>query len=230
MKNNTMRFPGIHKWMVTTGKILLLAGILAMTACSATKHPKPDSEGWITLFDGKTLNGWEAPESPESFRVEDGVILAKGPKSHLYYTGPVMDHDFKNFEFLVDIKTEPGANSGVYFHTTFQEVGYPDDGFEVQVNNSSGDWKRTGSLYDIVDFGDTYVEDNEWFTMYIKVVDKNVLVKLNDRTVLEWDQPDGFTVTKAHPGRIISSGTFAFQEHDARSVIRFRNIKVRPLP
>src|SRR5690625_7980734 len=105
MKNNTMRFPGIHKWMVTTGKILLLAGILAMTACSATKHPKPDSEGWITLFDGKTLNGWEAPESPESFRVEDGVILAKGPKSHLYYTGPVMDHDFKNFEFLVDIKT-----------------------------------------------------------------------------------------------------------------------------
>src|SRR5690625_7650700 len=142
MKNNTMRLPDIHRWLVTTGKILLLAGVLSMSAGSATKQPKPDSEGWITLFDGKTRNGWEAPESPESFRVEDGVILAKGPKSHLYYTGPVMDHDFKNFEFLVDIKTEPGANSGVYFHTTFQEVGYPDDGFEVQVNNSSGDWKR----------------------------------------------------------------------------------------
>lgn len=230
MEEKSLRFERTGRYFVLTGKMLLLIGLLAMTACSASRQPKPDSDGWISLFDGKTLDGWTAPESPESFRVEDDVILAQGPKSHLYYTGPVMKHDFKNFEFLVDVKTEPGANSGVYFHTKLQEKGYPDDGFEVQVNNSSGDWKRTGSLYDIVDFGDNYVKDNEWFTMYIKVVDKNVLVKLNGRTVLEWDQPDGFTVTKAHPGRIISSGTFAFQEHDARSVIRFRNIKVRPLP
>lgn len=212
------------------GILMLAIGVLSVMSCSATRQAKPDADGWISLFDGKSLDGWTASENPESFRVEGDVILAQGPRAHLYYTGPVMKHDFKNFEFQVDVKTEPGANSGIYFHTKFQEHGYPDDGFEVQVNNSGGDWKRTGCLYDIVDFGDNYVEDNEWFTMYIKVVDKDVLVKLNDRTVLGWTQPEGFTTTEAHPGRIISSGTFAFQEHDAKSVIRFKNIKVRPLP
>ena len=212
------------------GMLLLFLGTIAMTSCTTSKQPKADSGGWINLFDGKTLKGWTASENPESFRIEGDVILAQGPRAHLYYTGPVMNHDFENFEFLVDVKTEPGANSGVYFHTKFQEKGYPDDGFEVQINNTSGDWKRTGALYDILDFGDNYVKDNEWFTMYIKVVGKDVLVKLNDKTVLAWTQPEGFTTTKDHPGRIISSGTFAFQEHDAKSVIRFKNIKVRPLP
>src|SRR5690625_7509603 len=97
-----------------------------------------------------------------------------------------MDHDFKNFEFLVDIKTEPGANSGVYFHTTFQEVGYPDDGFEVQVNNSSGDWKRTGSLYDIVDFRETHVDYNKRYTMYMKYEGNIVLIeKINTNRLTE---------------------------------------------
>lgn len=210
--------------------VLLVLGTMAMTSCTSSKQPKPDADGWISLFDGKSLKGWTASENKESFRIEDGVILAQGPRAHLYYTGPVMNHDFVNFEFQVDVKTEPGANSGVYFHTKFQENGYPDDGFEVQVNNSGGDWKRTGCLYDILDFGNNYVKDNEWFTMYIKVVGKDVLVKLNDQNVVGWTQPDGFSTTKAHPGRIISNGTFAFQEHDAKSVIRFKDIKVRPLP
>ncbi len=212
------------------GIFLLFIGTMAMTSCAASKQAKPDQDGWISLFDGKSLKGWTASEHPETFRIEDDVILAQGPRSHLYYSGPVMNQDFKNFEFQFEVKTEPGANSGVYFHTRFLKDKYPDDGFEVQINNSGGDWRRTGALYDVVDFGDVYVKDNEWFTMYIKVVGKDVLVKLNDKTVLGWTQPEDFVIPKGHPGRIISSGTFAFQEHDAESVIRFRNIKVRPLP
>ncbi len=185
--------------------------------------------GWISLFDGKTLNGWKASH-PESFKVKDGSIVTDGPRSHLYYMGPVENHDFKNFEFKIDVMTKPGANSGIYFHTKFQEDGFPDNGFEVQINNSHSDWKRTGSLYDIEDFGHKYARDNEWFTMYIKVYGRNVQVKIDGNEVINWTQPAAFVAPEGHPGRFISDGTFALQIHSNDDKIYFKNIMVRPLP
>lgn len=195
--------------------------------------PKQDTaknkSEWISLFDGKTLNGWKASHAG-AFKVENGMIIANGPTSHLYYVGAVMDHNFKNFEFKIDVLTKPHANSGIYFHTRFQEDGYPDNGFEVQVNNSADDWKRTGCLYDIADFGHKYAKDNEWFTIYIKVEGKNVIVKVNDREVINWTQPGAYVAPEGHPGRYISSGTFALQEHTKGEIIYFKNMMVRPLP
>ena len=203
--------------------------LLALIACSNTTkvHGK---KGWISLFDGKTLNGWKASEKPGTFSVEDGAIKVAGPRSHLYYEGPVMNHNFKNFEFKAQVMTKPGSNSGIYFHTAYQEKGFPDKGFEVQVNNSHGDWKRTGGLYDIKDTKEVYVKDDVWFTEYIKVEGKHVITKVNDVVVTDWTQPDGFTPPEGHPERIISSGTFALQGHDPKSVIFYKNIMVKPLP
>src|SRR5690606_30259348 len=76
-------------------------------------------EGWIRLFDGKSLEGWTASESQSTYRVENGVIVARGPRAHLYYTGPVLQHNFKNFEFRMQVKTAAGANSGLYFQTHY---------------------------------------------------------------------------------------------------------------
>lgn len=188
-----------------------------------------EQSGWVSLFDGKTLNGWKASH-PESFKVENGAIVADGPRSHLYYMGDVENHTFKNFEFKVDVMTKHNANSGIYFHTRFQADGFPDNGFEVQINNSGEDWKRTGCLYDIADFGHKYAKDDEWFTIYIKVYGKNVTVKVNDNEVINWTQPAAYVAPKGHPGRYISNGTFAFQEHTKGEIVYFKNIMVRPLP
>lgn len=206
----------------------LLAGFFISAQANAQSQAEKEA-GWISLFDGKTLNGWKA-STPETFKVENGSIVTDGPKSHLYYMGPVENHDFKNFEFKIDIMTKPGANSGVYFHTRFQASGFPDSGFEVQVNNSHDDWKRTGSLYDIVDFAHKYAKDNEWFTMYIKVYGRNVQVKVNDDEVINWTQPAAYVAPEGHPGRFISDGTFALQVHTQGDILYFKNIRVRPLP
>ena len=203
--------------------------LLALIACSNTSKMN-SKKGWISLFDGKTLNGWKASEKPGTFSVEDGAIKVAGPRSHLYYEGPVMDHNFKNFEFKAQVMTKPGSNSGIYFHTTYQEKGFPDKGFEVQVNNSHGDWKRTAGLYDIKDTKEVYVKDDVWFTEYIKVEGKHVITKINDIVVTDWTQPDGFAPPDNHPERIISSGTFALQGHDPKSVIFYKDIMVKPLP
>lgn len=208
--------------------VQFFAAALILVACSSTNKIK-QSNDWISLFDGKTLNGWKAGESPETFSIEDGAIKVFGVRSHLYYDGPVMNHDFTNFEFKALVMTKENSNSGIYFHTIFQDEGFPDKGFEVQVNNSHSDWKRTGGLYDIKDTKEVYVKDNVWYTEYIRVEGKHVVVKINDVVVTDWTQPEGFTPPKGHPGRYIDKGTFALQGHDPNSTVFYKDIMVKPL-
>ena len=208
---------------------LVFATILILTACTSTRKASGGS-GWISLFDGKSFSGWKASEKPGTFKIEDGSIVVSGPRSHLYYDGPVMNHNFKNFELQAQVMTKPGSNSGMYFHTAYQETGFPDKGFEVQVNNSHTDWKRTAGLYDIRDTREVYVKDDEWFTLYIKVQGKNVTTKINDKIVTEYTEPENAEAPKGHPGRLISSGTFALQGHDPKSTVLFKDIMVKPLP
>src|SRR5690349_1609132 len=139
---------------------ILFTTLLVLMGCSGSR--KSAGGKWISLFDGKTLDGWRISEKPGTFKVEDGSIVVNGPRSHLYYDGPVMNHNFKNFEVKARVMTTKGSNSGFYFHTAYQDVGFPDKGFEVQVNNSHTDWKRTAGLYDIVDTRDVNVKDDEW--------------------------------------------------------------------
>jgi hypothetical protein len=206
-----------------------VAAICIVSACSSSGKAT-SGKGWISLFDGKSLSGWKASGPPGSFKVEDGTIKVAGPTSHLFYDGEVMNHNFRNFEVKAQVKTMPGSNSGFYFHTVFQDKGFPDKGFEVQVNNSHTDWKRTAGLYDIVDTREVNVKDSVWFTLYIKVQGKHVITKINDKTIVDWTEPEGAGAPKGHAGRVISSGTFALQAHDPKSVVYFKNIMVKPLP
>ena len=52
------------------------------------------TDGWQSLFDGKTLNGWKPSENKVTFSVTDGMIVAHGDRSHLFYTGPIENADF----------------------------------------------------------------------------------------------------------------------------------------
>ena len=187
------------------------------------------SNGWISLFDGRSLEGWKASENPSTFKVENGLLVVYGPRAHLFYDGPVLNHNFKNFELKVRVMTTPGSNSGIFFHTKFQEDGWPSKGYEVQVNNSHSDWRRTGSLYAVQDVKEVYVKDNEWYTEHIIVKDKNVIVKINDRTVVEYTEPAIADSLANIDGKKISSGTFALQGHDPESKVFYKEVLVKPL-
>ena len=201
---------------------------LSLLFCTSATHlPKPK---WISLFDGKTLNNWKVGANASTFAIENGSIAVNGPVAHLFYDGDIAQHNFKNFEFKASVMTTPGSNSGIYFHTVYQESSWPQKGYEVQVNNSHTDWRRTGSLYGIKDIKETYVKDNEWYTEYIKVVGKKVTVKINDKTVMEYTEPDDVKREAGNEGRVISSGTFALQGHDPKSKVYFKNIMVKILP
>jgi hypothetical protein len=186
-------------------------------------------DGWVSLFNGTDLTGWKAGANASSFSVVDGAIQIAGPRAHLFYDGPVKNHMFKNFEFKARVMTKPGANSGIYIHTTYQEDGWPKEGYEIQVNNSHTDWKRTGSLYDIMDVKETYVKDNEWYTEYIKVEGKHITIMINDKVVVDYEETDAAKRAVNGKGRILGSGTFALQAHDPKSVVLYKDIMVKPL-
>lgn len=185
---------------------------------------------WIKIFNGKNLDGWKVNENPDTFKVEDGAIVVNGPRSHLFYDGPVMNHNFKNFEWKADVMTTPGSNSGMYFHTEFQEKGWPAKGYEVQVNNSHTDPKRTGGLYAIKDVFEAPAKDNEWFTQHIIVEGKHVIIKVNGKTLTDYTEPDNPERPKDMAGRLISSGTVALQGHDPKSKVYYKNIMIKALP
>ena len=208
-------------------KSLLLA---ALAVFSLPAFAADSTDGWTSLFDGKSLDGWKASDEPGTFTVQNGEIIIHGPRSHLFYIGDVHHHDWTNFEAKADIMTRSGANSGFYFHTVWQEKGWPDKGFEVQVNNSHKDPKRTAGLYDVKDNFEAPAKDDEWFTLYVKVEGKHVITKVNDKVIIDYTEPDDFQPPKNHAGRKIDHGTFALQGHDPGSEVHFKNIFVKPLP
>jgi hypothetical protein len=207
-------------------KIVGSAAALILLYCMLASFVTADK--WIALFDGTSLNGWKVGDNAATFTVDSGMIIVHGNTAHLFYDGDLLQHNFRNFEFKADVKTMPGANSGIYIHTAFQQGGWPAKGYEIQVNNSHTDWRRTGSLYGIQDVKEVFVKDNEWYTEYIKVEGKHITIKINDKTVVDYTEPTDLKQEKDKLRRL-SGGTFALQGHDPKSIVYYKNILVKPL-
>lgn len=219
---------------------LLIAVPAALaTACAAnpgapmnpnTLSPAEQAAGWQLLFDGRSLEGWRASDAPGTFSVKDGAIVVHGPRSHLFYMGPVSNHDWRNFELKLEIRTFANANSGVYFHTEWQEKGWPGKGYEVQVNNSHSDTSRTAGLWGIQDFREVVVGDERWFTLTIKVEGRRVQTWIDQRLVADYTEEPNPPRPKGLEQRLLKSGTFALQGHDPGSQVHMRSLRVRALP
>ena len=215
--------------------LALAAAVLTDDALAAapkpnTLTPEEKSAGWKLLFDGKSLSGWKASENPGVFTVSDGNLVVFGKRSHLFYTGPVNGAKFKNFELQLDIQTFPKANSGVYIHTEYQETGWPDKGYEIQVNNTHKDVKKGAGLYAIQDNLEAPAKDGEWYIMKIRVEGKHIQTFVNGKRIVNFTEPTPPAPPPKMAGRFLSNGTIAIQGHDPESKVLYRNIKIRVLP
>lgn len=206
-------------------------GTLSALAVSAA------GDGWVELFDGHSLEGWRPSENKSSWKVVDNQLAAEGPRSHLFYTGPVHGADFRNFELEVEVLAKPFCNSGVYFHTAYQERDFPYKGFEIQINNTASgegnyrERKKTASLYGLRNVYKQFVPDNEWFKLHAAVRGKNVQIRLNGMLVVDYTEPVPPVIPDGpEKGRFLDHGTFALQCHNNGSYAFFRSVRVRPLP
>jgi hypothetical protein len=206
-------------------RTLLSLFILALGSVGAWGAESED--GFVSLMDGRSFKGWKlARENPGTWKVEDGVFVAHGERCHLFYEGD--GKPFKNFHLKVDVMTEPGSNGGIYFHTRYQESGWPKYGFESQVNCTHSDWIKTGSLYGVVNIGRAASKDKQWWTQEIIVKGTSVTVLVDGQRVFEYNEPPGAQAGKDFT-RKLDEGTFALQGHDPKSIIRYKNIRVKRL-
>lgn len=225
-----------------------LAGLML----SAATFAADEKDGWISLFNGKDLSGWKSNEEvPGVFTVENGELKVSGGRAHLFYVGPNGEAKFQSFELKMKVKTTPGSNSGVYIHTKYQDKGWPDAGYECQVNSTHTDPKKTGSLYGVINIlallegqkepeGGKHIKvplapskDDEWFDYDIKVEGKHITLKVNGEVTVDFIEPDGWDPAKElknMPGRKLSEGTIAIQGHDPKSTSYYKDIYIKPMP
>jgi hypothetical protein len=189
-----------------------LSGLLAQAPPAAAPLLEPDVHGWYPLFDGQTLSGWTAPD-PGQWEMKDGILTGKGPRSHLF-----SPNTYRNLEFKAEARLNHSGNSGMYFRAGYGP-GWP-KGYEAQVENTSPDKQRTGSLYNLSPVREQLIADDTWWTQHIIAIGNRIIIKVNDKIVTDHvDTKNSFTV-----------GHLALQQHDDKSVVQYRNLMVKPLP
>ena len=203
--------------------------------------PAEAQQGWVPLFNGKDLSGWKANVTPEAYSVADGILVVHDTspdiRSHLFYVGDGKQPfvRFKNFELKIVSRGGEHSNSGIFFHTDFSERDankHLAKGYEVQLNNSAADKRKTGSLYQIVDLDKSPVDDTRWFEMHIIVNGKRITVNVDGKTVVDYTEPERPERPEYRKLRVIdpAGGAIAIQAHDADSTWYFREVKVKRLP
>jgi hypothetical protein len=208
-------------------RLFLLAGVCALAVSWMAFAQAKKEKGFKTIFDGKSMNGWKmADENQNAWTLKDGAIVANGSRSHLYYVGD--EKPFVNFELKLDAMTTPGSNGGIYFHTEYQPTNWPKNGYEVQVNQTHTDWRKTGSLYSVQDVKEQLVKDNEWYAYDITVQGKHITIKINDKVAVDWEEPADRKAGTDFT-RVLGKGTFALQAHDPKSTVYYKNIRVKRL-
>ena len=199
---------------------LFFATVLSAADNALSKSEKAD--GWKLLFNGKNLNDWKIDKwNPESISVKDGAIKCHGKPSMVYYTGK--DKEMTDFHFKADVMTKPGSNGGIFFHTQYQDKGWP-VGHEAQINQTQKDPVKTGSVYIVKKHLEAPAKDNEWFHYEIIVKGKRVETKVDGKTVVVYNESKDVKGT-----RKLSKGTIGLQAHDPGSTVLVKNIKVKSL-
>jgi hypothetical protein len=213
--------------------LFLLFALLACLPLTMTRAQEPAvvEADWMPLFDGKTLSGWKSnDERIDVFSVVDGAIRASGGRAHLFYVGEDLGVTFKDFELKLKVKTTRGSTSGIYFHTEYQERGWPSKGYECQIDNSGADRRKTGSLYGVVDvMRRSPARDGKWADIIIKVVGRNISITVNGKEVTKYKEPKGVKRLTAFRGRVLSEGTFALQGHSPENDVFFKDIQIREI-
>lgn len=117
--------------MLRSCSLVLLALVLGGVSSAAAAElltEKQIAEGWIALFDGETLYGWE-PTSKANWRVENGVIrVDEGEEGWLMTTS-----EFSEFDLDLEFRCPPQTNSGVFLRSAFKPTDPAKDCLEYNI-------------------------------------------------------------------------------------------------
>jgi hypothetical protein len=219
--------------------VLILGAGCAADRMVGAQSVVNDDRGFTTIFDGKSMSGWEIIVEPgdqpekklrqDAFYLENGALACKGYGYHWFrYKEPLTD-----FVLRMEFKIAKDTNSGVCLRAK-EKGAPPTTGFEVQIVDDIGkkpDMYTTGAIYDVVTpMYNASKPIGEWNEMEITMKGSLVVVVLNGLKVIDTDfakltKPIGkFDFAYANMPR---SGYLALQDH--WTPIWYRNIRLKKL-
>jgi hypothetical protein len=205
--------------------------LLMLVALQAAPEP-----GFVSLFDGKTLDGWTLGGRPSGrgYVVENGLLVCPADGGGNLFT----NKDYANFVFRFEFRMEPGGNNGVGIRAPLTgDVAY--SGMEIQILDHdhpkyAGRLKPTqyhGSIYDVVPAKTGALKPaGEWNEEEIVADGRRITVKLNGVMIVDANLDDVTdpAILKRHPGLARTTGRIGFLGHGTR--VEFRNLRVKELP
>jgi hypothetical protein len=214
--------------MRLTIRLSLLVLLVAVQCISA------DEPGFVSLFDGKTLNGWTlmGGHGP-GYVVKDGVLVCPKEGGGNLFT----EKEYSDFAFRFEFRTEPAGNNGVGIRAPLEgDAAYV--GMEIQILDDAPEYEGKlrpaqyhGSVYDVIPAKRGYLKKaGEWNEEEIRAEGRRIKVTLNGTVILDADldsvkDPE---VLKKHPGLARTKGHIGFLGHG--SLVDFRNIRIKELP
>jgi hypothetical protein len=219
----------------TVALALVAACLVAAPGFAGEGGPKPDAQGWIALFDGKTLDAWQKPPA-EKWKIEDGVLTwQKG-------CGNIWTKE-KYGDFILDLEFKVGANSnsGVFLRSPEGEKNWLNGSIEIQVASpAKGKPGKhdTGAIYDCLAPSEAAEKPaGEWNRMVITAKGNSIQIELNGKKIIDADlnqwaeagkNPDGSkNKFKTAYKDMAKVGHLGLQDHG--QAVWYRNIKIKPL-
>lgn len=169
------------------------------------------TDGWISLFDGQTLFGWQ-PHSKANWDVKDGaIVVSEGEPGLLCTTSPFVDYVLK-----VEFRADPKTNSGVFLRTpsVTDKDSVSTKCYELNIAPADNLFP-TGSFVARQKASEE-CQDEGWRTFEATLEGDHAVVKYNDKVVLDYTDP--------HP---VGRGLIGLQLNSGK--VEFRNIKLKPL-
>lgn len=206
----------------------LITAIVIMIGLS---HITKAQDKWITIFDGKSLDGWEHV-GPGRFILQDGVLKSEGGMGLLWYT----KQKFENSVVRVVYKNPGGANSGVFIRIPEKptEPWMPvNKGFEVQIYDKGDPYHRTGVLYSLTKAMAQPTHPDQWNTMEITLKGDTTRVTVNGELVTDFHEgqpvPPKKETWEPDRGPRPQSGYIGLQNHSDDDIVYFKEVSVRPI-
>ncbi|MBN7813466.1 DUF1080 domain-containing protein [Algoriphagus sp. H41] len=215
-------------------KSLFSTAALGLVLSVAPCFGQSDESGFVSLFDGKTLDGWVGNKN--AYQAKDGMIVIdpKGSGGGNLLT----EKEYGDFVLRFEFQLTPGANNGLGIHAPLEgDAAYV--GKELQILDNEADkykdlheYQYHGSVYGVIPAKRGFLKPvGEWNVEEVIVQHPKIKVVLNGETILEGDyleaSKNGTLDGKAHPGLQRSSGHLGFLGHG--DVVMFRNIRIKEL-
>ena len=182
----------------------------------ATLPALAQGAGWMTLFDGKTLEGWTQVGDP-NISLMDGVVQADKGNGHL-----VSKNEYSDFELRTEIWIDAKANSGIFVRFPDKTKPSSKDGYEFNVFDARPDPSYgTGAIVDTAKAATVMKAANKWTSMEIIAKGAELSFKLDGVTTIDKAPSNG-------NGHLNSSKGFISLQFGG-GLVRFRKVEIREL-